>query len=600
MPPVRTPRAKARNQTGRLRASAVLRFTRPGPDTLFGASFCAVAPDHPLAQHFAENDPALAEFIAECQRTGTSEEAIEKAEKKGMALPVEVEHPFIKDKTLPVYVANFILMGYGTGAIFGCPAHDQRDLDFVRKYGLDVIPVVLPPDADPATFEISDEAYVGPGTIFNSEFLDGLKVGEAIEKAIAKIETMGLGEGATNYRLRDWGVSRQRYWGCPIPAIHCEKCGVVPVPKKNLPIELPDVDASEFKIPGNPLTRSEAWLNVPCPSCGAAAKRETDTFDTFVDSAWYFARFAAARDDAPVDKREADYWLPVDQYIGGVEHAILHLLYARYFTRAMKETGWLSVEEPFANLFTQGMVTHATYKDKSGEWLLPGEVIVEGGKARRADSGEEVSVGSIEKMSKSKKNVVSPDAIADQYGADAARWFMLSDSPPERDVEWTDAGVSGAWKLIGRIWETVEPAAGALKRHDFSKPPVANDTALRQATHGTIAAVTDDIENFRFNKAIARIYEFLNALKKAAPCRREDGTPANGPRAEAYAQAEALSALVRLVAPFVPHLAEECWEHLGGEGLVCNADWPTADTSLLTRETLDPRRPGQRQAPRRN
>ncbi|MFQ5563251.1 MAG: leucine--tRNA ligase, partial [Parvularculaceae bacterium] len=344
------------------------------PDTLFGASFIAVAPDHPLAAQFARTDETVEAFIAECQKAGTSEEAIETAEKKGLALPLRAEHPFIEGKTLPVYVANFILMGYGTGAIFGCPAHDQRDLDFVRKYGLEVIPVVLPPDADPESFAIGDEAYTGPGTIFNSDFLDGLGVEDAIAAAIERVEETGLGEGAINYRLRDWGVSRQRYWGCPIPAVHCEKCGVQPVPEKDLPVTLPEVDAEEFAKPGNPMARMPSFLDVECPQCGGAARRETDTMDTFVDSAWYFARFAAARDDRPVDKEDADYWLPVDQYIGGVEHAILHLLYARWFSRAMRKTGHHSVDEPFARLFTQGMVTHATYRDQDGNWILPDEV----------------------------------------------------------------------------------------------------------------------------------------------------------------------------------------------------------------------------------
>ena len=542
------------------------------PDTLYGASFCAVAPDHPLAAHFAEKDPALADFIAECQKTGTSEEAIEKAEKKGMALPLRVAHPFAKGKTLPVYVANFILMQYGTGAIFGCPAHDQRDLDFVRKYGLEVIPVVLPPDADPQSFEIGDEAYVGPGKLFNSDFLDGLDVEEGVAAAIARVEEMGQGQGTTQYRLRDWGVSRQRYWGCPIPAIHCDACGVVPVPEADLPVQLPE--EADFSVPGNPLDRHPTWKHAKCPKCGADARRETDTMDTFVDSSWYFARFAAPHPEQPVEGAQADRWLPVDQYIGGIEHAILHLLYARYFTRMMKACGYLSVDEPFANLFTQGMVVHATYRDESGAWLLPEEVVIDDKGARRADNGEPVSVGPIEKMSKSKKNVVSPEAIADTYGADAARWFMLSDSPPERDVEWTDSGVEGAWRLIGRIWDTVEAAAGALEGFDADAPAAnADDKPLRQATHGAIAGVTEDIDHFRFNKAIARLYEFLNILRKDN-------------KAGDWARAEALSALTRLIAPFTPHLAEECWETLGGAGLVCEAPWPKADAGLLARDVV--------------
>lgn len=550
------------------------------PDTLFGASFLAISPDHPIAAHYAKTDKNLQAFIAECQKTGTSEEAIEKAEKQGYQLPVEMAHPF-DDRRLPLYVANFVLMQYGTGAIFGCPSGDQRDLEFARKYGLPVPPVVLPPQEDPATFEIGDEAYVGPGTIFNSGFLDGLATDEAIAKAIAKIEEMGLGQGTTQYRLRDWGVSRQRYWGCPIPAIHCEKCGVVPVPESDLPVELPEVDAGEFSIPGNPLDRHPTWKHVKCPGCKGDAQRETDTFDTFVDSSWYFARFAAAAEDKPVEKEPADYWLPVDQYIGGVEHAILHLLYARYFSRLMTQCGYLSVEEPFGQLFTQGMVVHETYLDPDDtkplkeRWLLPDEVVRKDGEIVRADNGEPVIVGAIEKMSKSKRNVVSPDAIADTYGVDAARWFMLSDSPPERDVEWTEAGVDGAWRLIGRIWDTVSEAEGLLKKFNPSSlnSTGEKDKPLRQATHAAIAGVTDDIEHLRFNKAIARLYEFVNALKKA-------------PNAGEGARAEALGALTQLIAPFCPHLAEECWQTLGGEDFVCDAPWPKADPALLVKDSL--------------
>ena len=550
------------------------------PDTLFGASFCAIAPDHPLALQLAENNTELKAFIAECQKTGTSEEAIEKAEKRGMALGLTVAHPFIEGKTLEVWVANFILMQYGTGAIFGCPAHDQRDLDFVRKYGLEVLPVVLPEGADPSTFAIEDEAYIGPGKIFNSGFLDGMAIDDAIAAAIKKIEAMGLGHGTTQYRLRDWGLSRQRYWGCPIPAIHCEACGIVPVPEKDLPVELPDVAAEEFKTPGNPLDRADEWRNVPCPDCGKPARRETDTMDTFVDSSWYYARFAAPSEEKPVEKQAADYWLPVNQYIGGIEHAILHLLYARYFARIMKKCGYLSVEEPFENLFTQGMVVHETYLDSDDSkpmkdrWLLPEEIIRDKDGARNAETGASVIIGAIEKMSKSKKNVVAPEGIADTYGADAARWFMLSDSPPERDVEWTDSGVEGAWRLVGRIWDTVSGAAGLVKTVDLSAPPAnADPSTLRRATHAAIAGITDDIDHFRFNKAIARVYEFLNALKKESDASEWD-------------RAEALSVLTRLVAPFVPHLAEECWETLGGTGLVCDAPWPVADKSLLTSDQV--------------
>ncbi|MEO0694870.1 MAG: leucine--tRNA ligase [Pseudomonadota bacterium] len=552
------------------------------PDTLYGASFCAVAPDHPLALAFAKGDKAVEAFIADCQRAGTSEEAIEKAEKKGHPLPLSVDHPFIDGKKLPVFVANFILMGYGTGAIFGCPAHDQRDLDFARKYGLEVTPVVLPADADPATFTVGDEAYTDDGSIFNSDFLDGMNVPDAIDASINRIEEMEQGEATTQYRLRDWGVSRQRYWGCPIPAIHCDTCGVVPVPAEDLPVRLPDVAAEEFNTPGNPLDRAEDWKNVTCPKCGRPATRETDTFDTFMDSSWYFARFAAAREDVPVDKARADYWLPVDQYIGGVEHAILHLLYARFFTRAMKDTGHLSVDEPFANLFTQGMVTHETYLDPDetkklkDRWILPDDVIRKDDTIVWEKTGEPVIVGAIEKMSKSKKNVVSPEAIAETYGADAARWFMLSDSPPERDVEWTEGGIVGAWKLMNRIWETVEAGEGLLAQNDLGVVPAELDDpsmALRRATHSAIDGVTDDIENFRFNKAIARIYEFVNALRKA------EG-------AHDWVRAEALGSLTQLIAPFTPHLAEECWACLGREPFVCDVPWPSADPGLLVDDTV--------------
>ena len=545
------------------------------PDTLFGASFVAMAPDHPLTQAVAAHDPRVAAFVARAAQGGTSEADIERAEKFGVDLGLTVRHPFDPARTLPVWSANFILMGYGSGAIFGCPAHDQRDLDFARKYGLSVTPVVLPPGEDPKTFAVGDKAYTDEGTIYNSDFLDGLAVEAAIDAAVARLEKDGKGEATVNWRLRDWGISRQRYWGCPIPAVHCDACGVVAVKEKDLPVLLPDVPAEAFKTPGNPLDRTPAWRDVPCPECGKPARRETDTMDTFVDSSWYFARFAAARDDKPIDKADADYWLPVDQYIGGVEHAILHLLYARWFTRAMKATGHLSASEPFARLFTQGMVTHATYKDEKG-FLFPEEVILDGGEARRADDGRAVEVGPIEKMSKSKKNVVAPEAIADAYGADAARFFLLSDSPPERDVEWTESGVTGAWKFVGRVYETIEGAKGALAAHDLSRPPSGLPeaaTALRRSTHAAIAGVTDDIENFRFNKAVARLYEFLTAVRKS------DG-------ADAFAYAEALSALVRLIAPFTPHLAEECWEMLGGKGLVCNAPWPEADPALLAKDEI--------------
>ena len=537
------------------------------PDTLFGASFLAVAPDHPLAERLAASDERVRDFVARCRLGGTSEAEIESAEKLGWDTGLEVVHPFDPNWRLPVWIANFVLMEYGTGAIFGCPAHDQRDLDFARKYELPVRPVVLPPDADPASFHVKQEAYVGPGRIFNSGFIDGLEVEPAKAAAIAEIERLGVGVGATIYRLRDWGVSRQRGWGCPIPVIHCQSCGVVPVPEDQLPVRLPD--GMDFSRPGNPMARDEAWRQVSCPKCGGAAQRETDTLDTFVDSSWYFARFANPAAEAPIDGAAADYWLPVDQYIGGVEHAVLHLLYARFVTRALADEGILKVKEPFAGLFTQGMVTHETYRRQNGEWVEPGlvELETEGAtrRARMADSGEPLIVGDVEKMSKSKRNVVAPADIAETYGVDAARLFVLSDSPPERDVQWTAAGVEGAWRLINRIWAEFD----ALDA-DVGKGDAAADLELTRATHKAIKAVTEAIEGFRFNSAVARLYEFTAVVRSA----RVDGTTS------ADAQREALSVLGRLVAPFAPHLAEECWSRLGKAGLIAQAPWPAWNPAL--------------------
>ncbi|MEO0819930.1 MAG: leucine--tRNA ligase, partial [Pseudomonadota bacterium] len=415
------------------------------PDTLFGASFAAISPDHPLARALEDKVEGLAAFNAECRRMGTSEEDLEKAEKRGFDTGLRVLHPFDDGWELPVYVANFILMDYGTGAIFGCPAHDQRDLDFARKYGLDVVPVVCPSDAEPATFQVGSEAYVGPGRLINSRFLDGMTVEQGKAEVAQRIAAAEQGEARVQFRLRDWGISRQRYWGCPIPVVHCDTCGVVPVPKSDLPVRLPsDID---FDTPGNPLERHPTWRDVVCPRCGGAARRETDTMDTFVDSSWYFARFTAPEAETPTKIEDAEYWMNVDQYIGGVEHAILHLLYSRFFARAMYKTGHLPERciEPFEALFTQGMVCHETYRNADGQWLAPDEVSIEDGRVLERSTGAPVEVGPSIKMSKSKRNVVDPDAIIEQYGADTARFFMLSDSPPERDVEWTAAGVEGAW-----------------------------------------------------------------------------------------------------------------------------------------------------------
>jgi leucyl-tRNA synthetase len=530
------------------------------PDTLFGASFMGIAPDHPIAKVMAETDPKVAAFVAECRAGGTSTADIEQAEKIGWDTGLKVIHPF-DGREVSVWIANFILSEYGTGAIFGCPAHDQRDLDFARKYSLPVIPVVKPDGAEDV--EIGTEAYVGPGTIFNSGFLDGLSIEDAKAAAVQRIEDAGMGKGATIYRLRDWGVSRQRYWGCPIPIVHCPSCGVVEVPADRLPVVLPD-DVT-FDTPGNPLDRHPTWKHVKCPSCGTEATRETDTLDTFVDSSWYFARFTDPTAAEPINKDAADRWLAVDQYIGGVEHAVLHLLYARFITRALSDAGMLAVKEPFAGLFTQGMVVHETYRRADGAWVEPTDVDLtnEAGKrsARQRSTGETLVIGDIEKMSKSKKNVVAPQEILESHGVDAGRLFVLSDSPPERDVQWTPGGVEGASRFVQRVWtlfDGFEPGAAG-------DPAV--DALLLKETHKAIKAVSEGVEGFRFNSAIAKLYAFV------ATIRDHDG-------ASGAARREALSALARLIAPFTPHLAEEGWARLGESGMVLDAPWPVFDPAL--------------------
>jgi leucyl-tRNA synthetase len=558
------------------------------PDTLFGARFMAVATDHPLAKAAAEKNPALAAFIENCRRKGTAQEAIETAEKLGFDTGIRALHPFDPDWRLPVYVANFILMEYGTGAIFGCPAHDQRDLDFVNAYGLGATPVVCPPDADPATFTVTDTAYDGEGRLINSRFLDGMTSAEAKEEVARRLEHemrngRPVGERKVNFRLRDWGISRQRYWGCPIPVIHCESCGVVPVPRKHLPVVLPE-DVS-FDRPGNPLDHHPTWKHVPCPQCGGAARRETDTMDTFVDSSWYFARFTDPwLADAPTERPAVDGWLPVDQYIGGIEHAILHLLYSRFFTRAMNATGHAGVAngEPFAGLFTQGMVVHETYRAPDGSWVMPAEVRIESeGGARRAfhvKHGAPIDIGSIEKMSKSKRNTVDPDDIIASYGADTARWFMLSDSPPDKDVIWTEEGVQGAARFVQRVWRLVGEVAERTPNAALDGPV---DTPLRRAAHKTLAAVEDSIEALRFNVAVARIYELANALQGALQAARTGAKVASD--ADLH---EAAGLLVQMIAPMMPHLAEECWRALGREGLVAEASWPAVERALLVENAI--------------
>ncbi|MGQ0740934.1 MAG: leucine--tRNA ligase [Alphaproteobacteria bacterium] len=541
------------------------------PDTLFGASFIALSPDHALSEELAKRNAKLAAFVAECRRIGTAEEAIETAEKMGFDTGIKAVHPFDAKWELPVYVANFVLTAYGTGAIFGCPAHDQRDLDFARKYQLPVVPVVIPEGSDPKTFKIGNEAYLGSGRLANSRFLDGMDVDRAKNEAAKRIEQAGQGTRTVNYRLRDWLVSRQRYWGCPIPVIHCDSCGMVPVPEKDLPVKLPD--DVRFDRPGNPLDHHPSWKKVNCPDCGKPARRETDTFDTFVDSSWYFARFCDAQAKAPIDAEAANYWLPVDQYIGGVEHAILHLLYARFFTRVLHKAGYVGLDEPFASLFTQGMVCHETYRDEAGRYYLPEEIEKRDGRIFLRGTGKPLTVGASEKMSKSRKNVVPPEVIAGQFGADTIRWFTLSDTPPERDVEWTQAGAEGCWRFMQRVYRLVTEAGDlpppATKIGETSGAALE----LRRATHRAIAAVTDDLEQLRFNRAVARIYELANAISAAG-------------EVQGAVKREALEALVLLIGPMMPHLAETCWGALGRKQMVAVAPWPKADPGLVRAETI--------------
>ena len=530
------------------------------PDTIFGASFAAVSPDHPLARALAETNPAAAQFIAECKRGATTAAALETAEKLGFDTGHKVVHPLDPGIGLPLFIANFVLMDYGTGAVFGVPGHDQRDFEFARKYGLPIGRVVAP-DAGAAADPIEGEAYSGGGIIVNSRFLDGLDVESAKAEIVRRAEAEGWGRGTTVWRLRDWGVSRQRYWGTPIPIIHCRSCGPVAVPRDQLPVVLPE-DVS-FDIPGNPLDRHPTWAKVDCPHCGEAARRETDTLDTFVDSSWYFVRFASQPDGRPFDREEAEKWLPVGQYIGGVEHAILHLLYARFWTRALNRIGRIAIEEPFKGLFTQGMVTHETYRAADGRWLAPDEVEQQGGVYRESATGEAVEAGRVEKMSKSKKNTVDPEPIVDQYGADAVRWFLLSDSPPERDLPWSEGGIEGAWRFVQRLWRMT----GETSANEGG----GEDVALDRKLHQTIASVAANIEALAFNKAVANVYALANAIEKA---------PSSASRAKA------LDVLPLLVAPMVPHLAEEAWAARGHAGLIADAAWPEVDAALLVEEEV--------------
>ncbi|PPR56708.1 MAG: hypothetical protein CFH07_01739, partial [Alphaproteobacteria bacterium MarineAlpha3_Bin6] len=545
-------------------------------DTLYGATFCAISPNHPLAEELAQSDVEIQKFITECNRQGTSAEAIETAEKVGVLSGYELEHPLIKEKKLPLYVANFVLMEYGTGAIFGCPGHDQRDLDFARKYELDVITVVAPNDSSKSSFAVQSEAYLGDGVHVNSGFLDGLSISQAKVAVAKKLEEINSGKRVINYRLRDWGVSRQRYWGCPIPIIKCKQCGFVQVPERDLPVELP-MDVS-FGKPGNPLDSHPTWKFVNCPDCGKPAERETDTFDTFFESSWYFARFCSPHSKEALDRAALDYWMPVDQYIGGIEHAILHLLYSRFFTRALKKCGYIGISEPFAGMMTQGMVCHETYRDSGGNWVLPEEIQkTPDGSYRRIDNGSSVTVGRTEKMSKSRKNVVDPELIIQEYGADTARLFMLSDSPPNRDLDWTASGIEGAWRYVNKLWRMASEPQMPLVERDLAMPnkigpPVEK---VRRFVHQTTAAVGKDLDSFHFNKAVARIRELTNLLDELS---NDDGA--------GWVYRHGMETVTKLIAPMLPHLAEEMWQKLGYTTLVVETPWPDFDLALLEEDIV--------------
>jgi leucyl-tRNA synthetase len=528
------------------------------PDTIFGASFVAVATDHPIAQAVAAENAKAAEFIAECRAGGTSAAEIETGEKKGYDTGLEVVHPLDPEWRLPVYIANFVLMDYGTGAIFGVSGHDQRDFEFAKQYHLPICRVVAT-DPERASDPIAGEAETAPGVAVNSRFLDGLTTEQAAAEIIRRAEDAGWGLGTVQYRLRDWGVSRQRYWGTPIPIVHCAKCGAVPVPRDQLPVALPD--DVDFEKPGNPLERHPTWKHVSCPACGGGATRETDTLDTFVNSSWYFIRFASQPADRPFDRSEAEKWLPVAQYIGGVEHAILHLLYARFWTRALQQLGQIGIDEPFKGLFTQGMVTHETYRAGDGSWLSPDEVRRDGDDWVHIESGRPVTPGRVEKMSKSKRNTVDPEPIVERYGADAVRWFMLSDSPPERDLEWSEAGIEGASRFVQRVWRLANSVGSSE----------GEDGTLRRKLHRTIAAVGEAIDGLQFNKAVAQLYELTTAIEKAKVSATRN---------------QAVRTLILLVAPMAPHLAEESWALLGEQGMIADAPWPSFAPALLVEDQV--------------
>lgn len=538
------------------------------PETLFGMSFLAIAAEHPIAKALAEKDAALSNFIKECERGGTSEAAIETAEKKGWSTGLMASHPLIPNKTIPVYVANFVLMDYGTGALFGCPAHDQRDFEFATKYNLPITQVI-----QGKTEWDKEAAYTEGGVLINSSFLDGISSDDAKALMIKKLEEGKAGKGATTYRLRDWGVSRQRYWGCPVPFVHCDNCGVVPEKLENLPIKLPE-DVT-FDRAGNPLDHHPTWKHTTCPSCGNPAQRDTDTMDTFFESSWYFLRYCSPNSSQAFDAQDVSYWMPVDQYIGGVEHAILHLLYSRFFTRALRKCGYpVNFDEPFSNLLTQGMITHVTYQDNKGSWLAPSEVLqLENGKYVKMSDQSPVTVGRLEKMSKSKKNTIDPGEIIDTYGADTARLFMMSDNPPEKDLEWTDAGAEGAWRYLNKLYSQAMYAIDCMPPVNTQEPASFSDAALglRRITHKTIQEYTHDLETFAYNRGVARLRTLSNSLFAFDPKSAD----------EKWSIREGYETLIQLLAPIAPHICEELWSKLGHSSLVYETPWPQYRKELI-------------------
>ncbi len=536
------------------------------PDTIFGASFIAIAVDHPLCKEFSNNKDFI-KFKNDCYKTGNTEESLAKTDKIGYKTLYLADHPFIKNKKLPVYVANFVLMEYGYGAIFGCPGHDQRDLDFARKYNLDVLPVILPNNQDEKKFKINKEAYTGEGKIINSDFLNGLSINDGKNEVIKALEKNNQGKGKTTFRLRDWGISRQRYWGCPIPILYREDGKIIPVPEQDLPVKLPDdIDLSK---PGNPLELHPTWKHTKCPETGMKALRETDTLDTFVDSSWYFLRFCSSNNkDNGYSIDDVKYWMPVDQYIGGVEHAILHLLYSRFFSRAISQNTDIEIKEPFEGLFTQGMVCHKTYRNKSGEWVFPNDVIEVNGKKIDKNNKEEIVEGPSESMSKSKKNVIDPETVINLYGADSVRWFMLSDSPPERDIQWSDEGISGSYKFMQKIWnisETISSLSNDIKLNDDIK------NIINKNLNKLIKEVTLAIERFHFNVAVAKFYEFTNILSKLLIKEEIE---------KKFIQNIFKDFLI-LISPFIPHLASECWEKIDKKSMLLKKEWPQFNESLI-------------------